>query len=84
MEKETLKTILLKGIKDDFLEPLNLIGEGDVSHLPYDDVFELWIRHSRGISNIGKNSQKLSSRFLEFATKIGVKKASLNLQLDDL
>jgi len=41
LEKETLKTILLKGIKDDFLEPLNLIGEGDVSHLPYDDVFEL-------------------------------------------
>ena len=36
--KETLKTLILKGIKDDFLEPLNLIRAGDVSHLPYDDV----------------------------------------------
>jgi len=36
--KETLKTLLLKGIKDELLEPLNLKGVGNVSHLPYDDV----------------------------------------------
>ena len=30
LEKEILKTLLLKGIKDDFLELLNLIGKGDV------------------------------------------------------
>ena len=30
LEKEILKTLLLKGIKDEFLELLNLIGKGDV------------------------------------------------------
>ena len=84
MEKETLKTLLLKGIKDDFLEPLNMIGVGNVFHLPYDDVCKLCIRYSRGISMIGKNSRKFSSEFLESATKIGVTKDSINLQLDDL
>ena len=54
--KDTLKTLLLKGMKDEFLEPLNLIGAGDVSHLPYDDVCKLCISSSRGISKLGKNS----------------------------
>ena len=30
LEKEILKTLILKGIKDEFLELLNLIGKGDV------------------------------------------------------
>lgn len=38
LEKEILKTLLLKGSKDEFLEPLNLIGS-DVFQLSYDDVY---------------------------------------------
>ena len=53
LEKEILKTRLLKGIKDKFLELLNLIGKGDVFQLSYDDVCELCIRYSRGISKAG-------------------------------
>ena len=30
LEKEILKALILKGIKDEFLELLNLIGKGDV------------------------------------------------------
>lgn len=79
MAKETLKTLLIKGIKVEFLEPLNLIGAGDVFHLPYDDVCELFNGYLRGISKTSKNYRELSSPFLKSATKIGVKKASLNL-----
>ena len=70
--------------KDKFLEPLNLIGAGDFSHVPYDDVCKFFISYSRGISKIGKNSRELSSEFLESTTKIGAAKYFLNLQLDDL
>ena len=59
--KQTLKTLLLKGIKDEFLEPLNRIGVGDVFHLVYGDVCKLWIRYLRGISKACKNSQEISS-----------------------
>ena len=41
LEKETLKTLLLKGIKDEFLELLNLIGKDDFFQLSYDYVCEL-------------------------------------------
>lgn len=84
MVKETLKTLLLKGIKDEFFEPLSLIGASDVSHLPYDDFRKLCISYSRGISNISKNSRELSSQFFESTTKIGATKSFLNSQLDDL
>ena len=82
--KETFRTLRLKGIKDDFLESLNLIGAGDVSHLPYADVCKLCISYSRGISNLVKNPREPSSQFLKSTTKIGTKKSCLNLQLDDL
>lgn len=45
LAKDTLKTLLLKGIKDKFLETLNLIGAGDVFHLPYDEFYALHIRY---------------------------------------
>jgi hypothetical protein len=43
--KETLKTLLLKGIHDESLEILNLMGTGDVFQLPYDDICELCRRY---------------------------------------
>jgi chromatin segregation and condensation protein Rec8/ScpA/Scc1 (kleisin family) len=63
--KETLKTLLLKGIQDKFLEILNLMGTCDVFQLPYDDICELCRRYSRGNFKIGKNSRELSSLFLK-------------------
>lgn len=84
MVKETLKTLLLKGIKDEFVESLNIIRAGDVSHLPYNDVCKLCIIDSRGISKLGKNSREPSSQFLKSTTKIGATKFFLNLELDDL
>ena len=65
-----MKTLILKGIKDEFLELLNLIGKGDVFQLSYDDVCELCIKYSRGISKAGKNSREVSSLFSKSATRI--------------
>ena len=69
LEKEILKTLLLKGIKDEFLELLNLIGNGDFFQLSYDDVCELCIRYSRGISKAGKNSREFSSFISKSTTR---------------
>jgi len=69
LEKEILKTLILRGIKDKFLELLNLIGKGDVFQLSYDDVCELCIRYSRGISKAGKNSRDVCSFFSKSATR---------------
>ena len=63
LEKEILKTLLLKGIKDEFLEILNMIGKDDAFQWSYDDVCELCIRYSKGTSKVGKNSRDVCSFF---------------------
>jgi len=99
LKKKILKTLILQGIKDEFLELLNLIGKGDAFQLSYDDVCDLCIRYSRGISKAGKNSREVSSFFSKSTTRtrdIGVEIndlfehfkidfiSSLNSQLDVL
>lgn len=34
LDEETLKALLLKAIKDEWIDLLNLIGKGDISQLP--------------------------------------------------
>lgn len=80
MEKEILKTLLLNGIKDEFLELLNLIRKGDVFQLSYDDVCELCIRYSRGLSKAGKNSREVSFLFSKSTTRTG----DIGVEINDL
>ena len=83
LEKEILKTLLLKGIKDEFLELLNLIGKGDAFQLSYEDVCELCIRYSRGISKAGKNSKEASYFFSKFATRTKDIKAEIKVLFEN-
>ena len=53
--KDTLKKNLLKGIKNEYLEILSLMGTGDVFQLSYDDVCELCSMYSRGKFKTGTN-----------------------------
>ena len=45
-----LKIILLHGIRDDFLDMLNLLGKGDISKESFEKIVELCKRYSRGSS----------------------------------
>ena len=73
--KDTLKRLLLKGINNEYLEFLSLMGKGDVFKLPYDDVCELCRRYSRGKFKADKNIP--SSQFLKSVAKIGVTRAEI-------
>jgi len=80
LEKEILKTLILKGIKDEILEILNLIGKFDIFHLSYDDVCDLCIRYSRGISKADKNSREFSS----FLSKSTTRTRDIRDEISDL
>jgi hypothetical protein len=70
--KETLKILLLKGIHDEYLEILILMGIGDVFQLPYDDICELCRRYSRGKFNTGNNYSEPSSQYFKSTAKTRV------------
>ena len=50
LNDDTLKFLLLQGIGDDYIEPLNLMGVGDVSLLIYAEIYDLYRRYSRSAS----------------------------------
>ena len=50
MGLDMLKIILLRGIRDDFLDMLNLLGKGDISKESFEKIVELCKRYSRASS----------------------------------
>jgi hypothetical protein len=46
VSKDILKTILLKGLRDDCLDMLNMLGKGDISKESYDEIVNLCKRCS--------------------------------------
>lgn len=52
--EDTLKAILLKSIRDEWIYILNMMGKGDISQLPLSDIGELCVHLSRGKYKTGK------------------------------
>ena len=47
-----LKTTLIKGMKEQWIETLNIIGKGDIYQEEYADIIKLCIRSSRGSTRL--------------------------------
>lgn len=62
MDPDILKTILLRGIKDEHLDKLNLMGKGDISRESYQDILTLCRRSSRGSSRSRSHHKDTFSR----------------------
>jgi hypothetical protein len=45
---EVLKSILIKGMKDEWVETLNLMGKGDIYQETYEEIIKLCIKGSCG------------------------------------
>ena len=54
LTSDIIRTIFLKGIRDDYLDILNVMGKGDISYLPFDEITVLCQKYSRGIFRKGK------------------------------
>ena len=48
LDEETLKALLLKDIRDEWIDILNMMGKGDISQLPLHDIVELCVHLLRG------------------------------------
>ena len=57
MGLDVLKIILLRGIREFFLDMLNLLGKGDISKESFEKIIELCKRYSRGSSRNNKRKK---------------------------
>ena len=58
MGLDVLKIILLRGIRNDFLDMLNLLGKGDISKESFGKIVELCKRYSRGSSRNNRRDKQ--------------------------
>lgn len=61
LDPESLKLVILSGIREDLLETLNLLSGGDIYQLPYDDIKIVFNNHSRAARKKGRVSQAVAS-----------------------
>ena len=83
VDEETLKALLLKSIRDEWIDILNMTGKGDISQLPLSDIAELCVHLSRGKSKIGKGLREPSLVRANKSANRYVSRAEIGNMLDD-
>ena len=67
LDPDILKTILLRGIRDEHMDILNLLGKGDISKESYQYILSLCRRSSRGTSRTQTQANDTFSRIQKSA-----------------
>lgn len=81
MPLDLIRTIFLKGIREEYLDDLNLMGKGDISTLPFEEIVELCKKYSRSKAKIGKIT--ISSKATKFASA-SVTRAEIGNLLEEI
>ena len=81
---DTIGTIFLKGIRDEYLDILNVMGKGDISNLPFEEISELCKKYSRGRAKSGKRdiSSKASKSAASAVTRAEIGSLLENFKTD--
>jgi len=61
LDKDILKTILIRGMKEGYFDLINLMGKGDISKGTYDTVASLCLRRCRGSGRSSFSAQDSST-----------------------
>jgi len=61
LDPESLKLVLLRGIREDLLDTLHLLARGDIYQLSYEDIKTIFRNHSRAARKKGRRSQPIAS-----------------------
>ena len=83
LDEETLKALLLKAIRDEWIDILNMMGKGDISQLPLNDIGELCVHLSRGKSKTGKGLRDPSLFRVNKSTIGSVSRVEIGNMLDE-
>eukprot|EP00253_Pinus_taeda_P019887 PITA_19887 len=66
MPLDLIRIIFLKGIREEYMDDLNLMGKGEISVLPFEEIADLCEKYSRSKAKMGKRT--LSSKVTKSAS----------------
>jgi hypothetical protein len=81
LDKTIVRTVFLKGVRDDCIEVLNFMSSGDIYQKPFVDIAEYFKRYSRSQANIGKSIRDPTNRIAK-PTSGGVTRIELGNLLE--
>ena len=61
LDPESLKLVLLSGVREDLVDNLIMVGGGEIYELPYEDMKVLFTNHSRVARKNSRGSQPMVS-----------------------
>jgi hypothetical protein len=78
LDLETIRTIFLRGMLDESINFLNLMGFDDVSQLTFEDIFDVCRRYSQIQARSGRGSRDTLSKVTKSMTS-GVTRDKLGI-----
>jgi len=61
LDPESLKLVLLRGVREDILDTLNLLEGGDIYYPPYEDIKNVFKNHSREAMKKARSTQPMAN-----------------------
>jgi hypothetical protein len=83
LNNDTIRTIFLKGIQEEYIDVLNLMGAGDISHFPFADICDLCMRYSRSREKYGKGIRDVLPKVTKSVAGGGVTRIELGNLLEN-
>ena len=76
-------TLFLKGISEEYLDILDLMASGDISHKPFTEICEMCKNYSRSRAKIEKNVQDPYNRNLKPISSGGITREEIGKLLEN-
>jgi hypothetical protein len=83
LPEDVIRALFLKGFSEEYLEMLNLMESGDISHKPFAEICEICNNYSRSRSKIGKNVWDPYNRSLKQISSGGITRAYIGKLLEN-
>jgi hypothetical protein len=83
LPEDAVRALFLKGISEEYLEMLNLMASGDISHKPFAEICEMCKNYSRSRAKTGKNVRDPYNRSLKPVSSGGIMRAEIGNLLEN-
>jgi hypothetical protein len=83
LPEDAIRALLLKGISEEYLDILNLMASGDISHKPFSEICEICNNYSRSRDKTRKIVRDPYSRNLKPVSSGGIKRVEIGNLLEN-
>lgn len=70
LDDDSLKFVLIKGVREEYIDTLNLLAHGDISQLTYEEINNFFKNYARSSSKKGKSIRNPTPQSVNSTTSV--------------